>query len=156
VSKIAVQQARDAETLKSIRSDVTTTVANYRLIHGTLKSVLARLPDTTADREVDTLKREMGRLGSAVDTLNQRIIQPADVVLTPGPDDLSCKRPSFSDVVKHQPSTANNTSQIQPPDVSHTSSTPERNTTNIDAARTRCDKATTHVAPDNQTREDTV
>jgi len=84
------------------------------------------------------------------------MIQPATDVLTPGPDDQSCKRPSFSDVVKHQPSTANNATQIPPPDVSHTSLTLKRYTTNIDAARTRCNETTTHVARDNQTREDTV
>jgi len=44
IAKIATQQGRDADTLRSIRSDVTAIAANSRLIHGTLKSALSWLP----------------------------------------------------------------------------------------------------------------
>jgi len=111
VQRISREQLKTAAKLNEIHCDVEQMANNYRVMHGTLRSVLARLPPTTGDSEIEKLKGDVQRLGSSIAVVNKKLL---DNEIQGHHDDNACTIPetdvnhtsttmSYADVLKSPP-----------------------------------------------------
>ena len=71
---LSTQQAKDSLLIASIHSDIAQIATNYKLLNGTMRSVLARLPESTVMSDMKKVQTEVNRLGSSIATLNHKMV----------------------------------------------------------------------------------
>ena len=64
--KVSSQQTKNSVLIAAIHTELSQITANYRLLNGYVRSILARLPETNVSVEIDKIQTGMKRLGSSI------------------------------------------------------------------------------------------
>ena len=107
ITDMSLKQQTDSHILQDLRSDVAKLSLTFRTFHGTLNSILSRMPENNPTSHITKLQNDVTQLSSTIGVMNKRFLdKPLEQITDKEPnrdkskDDTARVRRSYSATVE--------------------------------------------------------